>query len=331
MIKINIHIKTLAVAGLTLMMATGCSKEDEVKTGDSNRIGQVLTDNFNLSVMNAVMGRSNIAATVNAAGPYTLFAPSDEAFQKAGYNGVLSVLGASQSLIARIGAYHMLEGAYDLNKMPFLFNQEVRSLGGKLYVTRWIKNGDTVLTINGSRLLSAGIQASNGYVQVIDRMLEPYLHENIADAIASENQLTLFYQAIQRAGLSKQLEGSGPFTVYAPTNAAMINMGYPTVEAINATDAATMATLVRYHIAADRRFVNDYILSTGASAKTTQGMLDNNAVAVTLIPNPQQVGAYSGITLQGTGNTSPVTLLRQDIITGNGVLHITDQVLRLTR
>lgn len=329
--KINIHIKTLAVAGLSMMMAMGCSKDDDVTTADNNRIGQVLADNFNLSVMNAVMGRSNVAATLNATGPYTLFAPSDEAFQKAGYNGAVSVLSASQSLIARIGAYHMLEGSYDLNKMPFLFNQEITSLGGKLYITRWIKNGDTVLTINGSRLLSSSIQASNGTVQVIDRMLEPYLHASVSDAIAGENQLTLFYQAIQRAGLTDLLKGAGPYTVYAPNNAAMISMGYATIEAINDADVNEMARLVRYHIVADRRFVNDYILSTGTSAKSSQGMLDNNSVLVSLIPNPQQAGTYTGITLQGTGNTSVVKLVRQDIITGNGVLHITDQVLRITQ
>lgn len=331
MININIHIKTLAVAGFTMIMAMGCSKDDEVIATNSNRIGQVLADNFNLTVMNAVMNRSNIAATLNAAGPYTLFAPSDEAFQKAGYSSALSVMGASQPLIARIGAYHMLEGKYDLNKMPFLFNQEISSLGGKLYVTRWVKDGDTILTINGSRLLSAGIQASNGYVQVIDRMLEPYLHENITAAMAAENQLTLFFQAVQRAGLTELLQGAGPYTVYAPNNAAMITRGYTTLEAIDAADVNEIKALVRYHIVADRRFVNDYILSTGKSARSSQGMLDNNAVAITLTPDPQQPGAYNGITLMGTGNTSVTKLVRQDIITGNGVLHITDQVLRITQ
>jgi uncharacterized surface protein with fasciclin (FAS1) repeats len=331
MIKSNIHKQIPAALLCVVMMIAGCSKEDEVDQTDGNRIAQVLGDNFNLSVMNAVMGRSNVGAALSMPGPYTLFAPSDEAFGKAGYGSALTVMSASQSLIARIGAYHLLDGKYDLNKMPFLFNQEISSKGGKLYITRWIKNNDTVITINGSRLLSSGIQASNGYVQVIDRMLEPYLHNTIADAIASETQLTLFYQAIQRAGLRQLLAEKGPFTVYAPANAAMISMGYPTVEAINDADPMTIAALVRYHIVADRRFVNDYILSTGPTAATTQGMIDNNTVTIRLIANPQQPGAYTGITLKGTGNTADVQLSRQDINTGNGVLHITDQVLRITQ
>lgn len=328
-----INIKKAALYGLTILMAVtaGCSKEDDMEAVDNNRIPQVLTDNFNLSVMNMVLNRSNVRSELLLPGPYTVFAPSDEAFAKAGYGSTAAILSASQPLVARIAAYHILQGNYDLGKMPFLFNQEIRSYGGKLYVTRWIKNNDTVLTINGSRLLSAGIRASNGYVQVIDRMLEPYVHETLSDAIASEATLTLFHQAVQRAGLSDMLSGTGPYTVYAPNNSAMIAMGYATVQTINEADPAVLAAMLRYHIVADRRFVNDYILSTGASASTTQGMIDNNSVKVTLIPNAQQPGAYTGITLKGPGNGTAVKLLRQDIITGNGVLHITDQVLRITQ
>jgi uncharacterized surface protein with fasciclin (FAS1) repeats len=328
-----INIKKAALYGLTILMAVtaGCSKDDDRGTVDNNRIPQVLTDNFNLSVMNTAVSRSNLRNELLLSGPYTVFAPSDEAFAKAGYAGPAAMLGASQPLVARIAAYHTLQGTYDLNKIPFLFNQEIRSYGGKLYVTRWIKNNDTVLTINGSRLLSVGIKASNGYVQVIDRMLEPYTHETLADAIASEAALTLFHQAVQRAGLSEMLSSTGPYTVYAPDNSAMTAMGYTTVQAINEADPAVLNAILRYHIAADRRFVNDYILSTGASGSTTQGMIDNNSVKVTLIPNAQQPGAYTGITLKGPGNGAQVTLLRQDVITGNGVLHITDQVLRITQ
>jgi uncharacterized surface protein with fasciclin (FAS1) repeats len=328
-----INIKKAALYGLGILMAVtaGCSKDEGVEAVDNNRIPQVLTDNFNLSVMNTVLSRSNVRSELSLPGPYTVFAPSDAAFTKAGYSSPGAILSASQPLVARIAAYHILQGNYDLNKMPFLFNQEIRSYGGKLYVTRWIKDNDTVLTINGSRLLSQGIKASNGYVQVIDRMLEPYIHETLADAIASEATLTLFHQAVQRAGLSEMLSGAGPYTVYAPDNSAMTAMGYATVEAINEADPAVLAAMLRYNIAADRRFVNDYILITGESATTTQGMIDNNSVKVTLIPNPQQPGAYTGITLKGAGNGTQVKLLRQDIITGNGVLHIADQVLRITQ
>lgn len=330
MSKINIHMKALAY-GFVAVMAVGCSKDDDAPVRDNNRIAQVLSDNFNLTVMNTVITRGGMRDVTDRPGSLTLFAPSDEAFAKAGYGDVASVLSERPARIARIGAYHLVEGNYELEKFPFLFNQEIRSMGGKLYVTRWIKNGDTVLTINGSRVLSSAVKASNGRLQVIDRMLEPYEHETLTDAIAANNSLTLFNQALQRSGLAQLLGGSSPHTVYAPDNGAMEEIGYGTLEAINAEDPAVLAGMVRYQIAADRRFVNDYILSTGPSNQGKQGMLNNSSVTISLVPDAQKPGAFTGITLKGIGNTSEVKLLRQDIITGNGVLHITDQVLRITQ
>ncbi|RAJ76645.1 putative surface protein with fasciclin (FAS1) repeats [Chitinophaga dinghuensis] len=332
MIQLNSNIKVLVMSGI-MLTAAGCSKDKDVQPAkDHNRVVQVLADNFNLSIMSTIVGRSNLGNDLNTPGPFTVFAPSDEAFAKSGYATTVSVLSSPLPLINSIGAYHTVEGNYDLNKMPFLFNQEITSRGGKLFITRWIKDKDTVLTINGSRLLATSIKASNGQVQVIDRMLQPYLYEKIGDAIAAESSLTLFWQAIQRAGLVELLNGKSPVTVYAPTNSAMISRGYATLEAINGAPVGEIAALVKYHIVADRRFVNDYILTTAAGkTSTAQGMLDNNAITVTLIPNPQQVGAFTGIRLRGPGNSADINLLKQDVIAGNGVLHIVESTLRITQ
>ncbi|WP_341838734.1 fasciclin domain-containing protein [Chitinophaga caseinilytica] len=318
---------------VTIAIATnGCDKDkNDARPQDNSRIPQVLTDNFNLTVMNTVVLRTHMKNELLKSGPYTLFAPSDEAFNKAGYGTVTAILGASQQLIDGMANYHVMPGLYDLQKMPFLFNQEIKSFSGKLFVTRWVKGQDTIITVNGSRLLSSGISASNGYVQVIDRVLEPYRHEQVGNAVAGEKSLTLFYHALRVAGMIPLLEGAGPLTVYAPANDAMKAYGYPTLETIEATDPAILRNMLRYHIAADRRFVNDYILSTGSGSATTQGMINNNSVKVTLVPDPQQPGNFTGITLRGTGNTADVKLVRRDIIAGNGVLHITDQVLRINQ
>ncbi|WP_109699395.1 fasciclin domain-containing protein [Chitinophaga deserti] len=314
------------------MVSSGCDKDkDDARLQDNNRIPQVLTDNFNLTVMNTVVLRTHMRNELKLSGPYTVFAPSDQAFQNAGFANGGAILGSSQAYIDGLANYHVVPGRYELNKMPFLFNQEIKSFSGKLFVTRWVKNNDTVLTVNGSRLLSSGIAASNGYVQVVDRVLEPYRHERISDAVAGEASLTLFQHALRTAGMAAMLDGAGPFTIYAPSNSAMQAYGFASIEAVDATDPETLRAILRYHIAADRRFVNDYILSAGTATSTTQGMINNNSVKVTLIPDPQQPGNFTGITLKGTGNTAEVKLSRRDIIAGNGVLHITDQVLRINQ
>ncbi|NML36935.1 fasciclin domain-containing protein [Chitinophaga sp. G-6-1-13] len=311
---------------------TSACKKDDTNPQNNDRLMEVVMDNFNLSKFKAAVDRSDMRPVLASAGPLTVLAPSDGAFTNAGYKTPVDVATTSIPLMIKITGYHILIGNYDLNKMPFLFNQEIRTYnGGKLYVTRWVKDNDTVLTVNGSRVLATGIKASNGSLQVIDRVLEPFLYETLGEALSANASLSLFTHAMQRSGLFDLLKGKGPYTVYAADNAAMIAYGYSTLEQIEAADPAVLAALMRYQVAADRRFVYDYILTAGKSSVITQTMLDDNNVKVQLVPDPTAPGLYNSITLQGPGNQTPATLQKQNIITGNGVLHITNQVLKITR
>ncbi|SMC90008.1 fasciclin domain-containing protein [Pedobacter nyackensis] len=332
----KISIKPLCIF-LTLvsygMVLNSCKKEETAgKNANSNKISAIVADNFNLSVYNTALIRTGLAKTTDKEGLFTAIAPSDDAFRNAGFGNATAILSADPSRVATIMNYHILNGVYEFNKLPFLFNQEVRSAnGGKLFVTHWVKRGDTILTINGSKVVSQNVKASNGLIQVIDRVLEPYTHNLVVEAIASDRDLSLFYQALQRSDLVETLNGKGPYTVFAPNNAAMVAFGLRTIEDINAMDPAVLQRLVRYHISSDRRFVYDYVLSTGSANRSDQTMLDGNSIQVILKPNPQVAGAFIGIELKGTGNTSVIQLSKQDVLTGNGVVHTIGGLLKITQ
>ncbi|WP_167346199.1 fasciclin domain-containing protein, partial [Pedobacter ginsenosidimutans] len=133
------------------------------------------------------------------------------------------------------------------------------------------------------------------------------------------------------SGLLETINGTGPYTIFAPNNQAMQAMGYTSVEQIDNTDVEVLKRLVNYHIVKDRRFIYDYILSTGSSNTSRQAMLDGNSVTMTLTPDPGTPGSFNGITLRGIGNTTAIKLVKQDILAGNGVLHIIDGALRITQ
>ncbi|SOD13346.1 fasciclin domain-containing protein [Pedobacter xixiisoli] len=331
-IKINQKNKLFA---LLLMAALGVScRKDENKLSDydNNKINLVIADNFNLSAFSAALRLSGLDKKLQEGnGPYTTLVPSDAAFTLAGYNNAVAVLTANPSTISGIANYHTLDGKYELNKLPFLFNQELRSRGGKLYATHWIKGQDTVLTLNGSRVVSQNIPASNGLIQVLNRVLTPYVHDLLGDAIAAEASATLFTQALKTSGVLETINGAGPYTIFAPNNTAMQAFGYQTIEQVTNTDVEELKRLVNYHILRDRRFVYDYILSTGTSNSSRQAMLDGNSVTMKLVPDSNAPGSFSGITLRGIGNTADVKLSKQDLLAGNGVLHIIDGVLRMTQ
>lgn len=318
---------------LMAILGTSCSKdENQLSDYDNNKINLVIADNFNLSTFSAALKRSGLDKTLQeGAGPYTALVPSDVAFSLAGYPGPVSVLTANPATISQIAQYHTLDGKYELNKLPFLFNQELRSRGGKLYATHWIKGQDTILTLNGSRVISQNIPASNGLVQVLNRVLTPYVHDLLGDAVAAESSITLFTQALKSSGLLQSINETGTYTIFAPNNTAMQALGYTNVEQVNNTDIEVLKRLVNYHIIKDRRFIYDYILSTGPSNTSKQAMLDGNSVTMKLLPDPNAPGSFIGITLRGIGNTLDVRLVKQDILAGNGVLHIIDGALRITQ
>ncbi|QBQ42037.1 fasciclin domain-containing protein [Sphingobacterium psychroaquaticum] len=327
------YSKRLSSFFLVLLLGASCEKDvQQMSDFDNNKLNLVIADNFNLSSFSAALRKSGMDKVLNAGeGPFTVLAPSDAAFITAGYAGPTAVLSASNTVVSRIANYHTLDGKYELNKLPFAFNQELRSRGGKMFATHWVKGQDTVLTLNGARILSTNLPASNGLVQVLDRVLTPYVHDVLVDALAADASITLFTQALRTSGMLEQLRQTGPYTVFAPVNTAMQSIGYASVEQIEKTDPKVLLDLVSYHIVRDRRFVYDYVLSAGPSNTAQQGMMNGNSVTVRLVPNPSSPGAFSGISLRGIGNTTDVLLTKQDMLTGNGILHVINGTLRLTQ
>ncbi|PTS97141.1 fasciclin [Pedobacter sp. HMWF019] len=329
------HLKNIITALLlfsSTMSLLSCKKEVKEPESINGTISAVIADNFNLSIFSTGLRQSGLNTLMLEKGPFTVIAPSDAAFGLAGFPSTVSILSAPPARITSIMNYHVLRGTYELNKLPFLFNQEIRSSnGGKLFATRWIKGQDTILTLNGSRVISQNIKATNGLIQVTNRVLEPYVHELVSESIASDRNLSLFYQALKRSGLLSTLDGKASFTVFAPVNAAMESYGLATVEDINKMEVNTLSTIVKYHILTNRRFIYDYVLTSGTSLSSEQAMMDGNSLKVTLVPDPQVPGDFKGITLLGTGNTSSVNLIRQDVLSGNGVMHSIDQVLKITQ
>lgn len=317
---------------ITLLGAIyACAKQEVYRSVDYNRISAIIADNFNLSIFAAALDRTGMDVVLQEEeGPYTVFVPSDDAFVSADIRTVAELKARSNAWIGSIVDYHIVNGRYELDKFPYLINQEIQSRGGKLYVSRWIKGADTVLTINGARVLLQDLSASNGRLQVINRLLEPYVHETLAEAVAADTT-TLFAEALRRSGLMETLSGEGPYTLFAPSNHALRRFGYSSIHEVKAADPQVLRELCEYHIAIDRRFINDYILSIGETNTGSQRMINTFTATITLISDSSIPGGFSGIRLAAPGNTTDVNVTRQDVLTGNGVLHIVDDVLRLTR
>ncbi|MBV8251821.1 MAG: fasciclin domain-containing protein [Chitinophaga sp.] len=319
------HILSAAL----LLSLFACKKDKEPAApvgGSTNNLLYVIEDNkFNFSYFNTALTVTNLGKSLTAAGPYTVLIPDNSAFQRAGYNSIDMVSQESGIVLKNMVQYHTLNGQWQLDKLPYRFNQQITTVAGtQLFVTHWVKNNDTIITINGTRVTAQNMPASNGLIQVINAVMQPLTQDKISDAVAADPSLTFFNAALQQADMKTLLRGDGPFTIFAPNNDAFKNAGFPSTDSIRNTDPAVLKNLLQFHILNNRRFIYDYVLSTGDNNITSQTMLNNSTTTVNLLSNGVD---YTGITIQGAGNTTPCQVLKSNVLANNGVLHVIDKLL----
>lgn len=320
---------------LSLLLAagiSGCDKSDEKSAPSIDRttLNYVVRNNFGLTYLATALNRTGLEKDLTTPGPYTLLAPSDAAFQAAGFSNPAAVFAAPTGPLGERSRYHILKTELKLSTSPLGLNQpHESSLGSMLFLSRAIKGVDTITTINGARVTRLDTKASNGLMQVIDRFLAPNLYTNVKDALAGDVELSLFYHALKQAGLLDDLVATENYTIFAVNNAAMQTAGYSTIETIQAAAPATLRSVFAYHIAKNRKFAQDYFLLAAAGQTTyAETMLDGRTLTVNLLNQSGVPNSFTGITLRGIANVSPLTPTRSDGLAGNGVIHVMGGVMR---
>lgn len=301
----------LALALVSSLFFSACSKEDDPQPA-SNTIADVVVNGNNFSTLEAAVVKADLVTTLSGPGPFTVFAPDDNAFASAGISSAdLGALTKEQA--AEILLYHTIPASVTSAQVPAGPNAEVTTANGKtVYVT---KNADGVF-INGAKVTQADVSASNGVVHVINDVLMPPAG-NLVEMAQADTNFSLLVAAVLRASqgatdVAQVLSGAGPYTVFAPTNAAFRAAGFNTAADIQAADPATLAGILTYHVLSGRVFSSD--LADGQQAATVNG---GNVT----------IGLSSGATITGNGNASAANIIRANIVATNGVIHVIDQVL----
>jgi len=240
-------------------------------------------------------------------GPFTVFAPTDTAFEAA-----LKALGlTADELLAKpelgdILKYHVAGGkvmSTDLSN-----GMKVTTLqGAELTMTI---DGKTV-KVNDATVTTADLECSNGVIHVIDAVLLPPAKAAgstiVETAVANGNFKTLA-AALTKAKLVDALSGEGPFTVFAPTDtafeAALKALGLTADELLAKPE---LGDILKYHVAGGK------VMSTDLSNGMVVASLEGSALTVTI----------DGKTVQ----VNDATVTQADIVASNGVIHVIDKVL----
>lgn len=265
---------------------------DGVLNPDPN-IVDVATDAGNFTTLVSALQQTGLDATLQQAGPFTVFAPTDEAF-----SGV-DLSGFTDEELAEILQYHVIGD--NILSTDLESEQTVEALaGGELFVEA---NGG--VTVNGSAMVqTADIEASNGTIHAIDGVLLPDKYQDVVGIISKRYNLQSLEDALVSEGLVSTLQGDGPFTIFAPTNEAFNNA--------DLSGQSSVSDVLQYHVYTQEVLSGD--LSSG-----TITMLNGTDLEVTVAND----GSVS-LTDQA-GNTYNVTTV--DLQGTNGVVHIIDGVL----
>lgn len=238
----------------------------------------------------AALTKAELVDDLSGAGPFTVFAPTNEAFAAA-----LQALGKTFDQVTAeelkpILTYHVISGTVkstDLKAGP------VKTLSG---ISAFVSTTGGA-KVNGSNVTSADIVASNGVVHVIDKVLLP---PNLVEAAGYAGSFTSLIGAVTSAGLAETLAApNANLTVFAPTDAA-----FGKLAAVPTGDA--LKNVLLYHVVAGK------VLSTDLTAGSVPSLL---------------TGKNLTISLTGGAKVNDVPIDVVDVVTTNGVIHVIGSVL----
>jgi uncharacterized surface protein with fasciclin (FAS1) repeats len=299
-----------AVAALAFVAACGGSDDD-----DSPPPGTVVEQaqrDSRLSILAEAVVAADLAGTLSGPGPYTVFAPTDAAF-----GALLTELGltkaqllADKPLLSAVLTYHVVPGTVPSSQVPA--GKAITTVEGGIFKVDRV-GSDLEVTDGRNRVAevtAADLPATNGVIHVVDKVLLP-ADKTIVQTAQALPDFSILVEAVVAAGLVDALNATGPFTVFAPSNAAfadlLAELGLTKEQLL--ADTALLTRVLTYHVVDGRVLKAD--VPVGTPISTLQG-------------DTLSIGSDLSITDQRARVSS---IVATDVLAGNGVIHAINKVL----
>lgn len=318
----TIKTKLIAFLALITFVTVSCNNDD-----DSSQVPQTIVSiaqaNPNLSSLTAALQKADLATTLKSSGKFTVFAPTNAAFNAfLTANGYADLNAVPVPVLKEILLNHVLSTTVKSSEIATGYVKTLAkgSASSTNTISMYLEKNSGV-DINGGKanggatVTIADIPASNGIIHVVDGVIG--LPTIVNHAIANKNFTTLVAALTYNpsSGFTGILSGtaSSPFTVFAPTNAAfssfLTETGYSGLAAIPAN---ILETTLKYHVV--------------AGANVLSSSLTNGQVVSTFAGQNFTIGLTGGAKITDANNrVSNITAT--DVQCSNGVIHVIDKVL----
>jgi uncharacterized surface protein with fasciclin (FAS1) repeats len=258
----------------------------------------------NFKTLVAAVQAAELVDTLNGKGPFTVFAPTDEAFAKLP-KGTLEMLlkPENKAKLAAILTYHVVPGSVKAADVVKLKN--AATVQGQRVD---IKVDAGKVMVDGANVVATDVACSNGVIHVIDTVILP-VDGTIVDVAAKNGSFNTLVAAVKAAGLVETLSGKGPFTVLAPTDAAFAKLPAGTLEMLlKPENKKQLVDILTYHVV------------PGVAAYSDQ--------VVKMSQVPTVLGTPITVTVtEGKVRLNDSNVVATDVEASNGVIHVVDTVI----
>lgn len=285
-----------------------CSDDTSLKP---KTVSDLIIEDSNFSTFYAAVKHAEMVDALKS-GNFTVFAPTNEAFEASGYTSAASITSLSKDSVRTIVSYHIIPGK--ILKSDIITSQENSQYTTQAVEVLFVSNYDSTLYVNGVKIIQKDINIDNGVMHVIDRVLAPP-HMNLFQYVFSAPEFSFLTAAIVRAPapvMSLLNSTTSVYTLLAANNEAFTKSGYPTIESVQAENPEKLSNILQYNLVQGRLFTGSIIGDKITPLKGSNILVTTN----------------NGIKLTGTGNSGQPALLTQpNMMTKNGVIHYIDRLL----
>lgn len=333
----------LLAMALQVLILAACKHDDLTVPLPNENIrpaGDFVKNNYEMRLFNAALQKTGYFSQLNGAGPFTVLAPTDEAFNALGIYNPSDFDKMNLDSLKKVIAYHILPRKLRVDDIPSN-GIDVRYAtleGAQLYVSRATFNpnggAENELYFNGAEVIRKDVVVANGTLHLLSSLMKPNFNKTVQQWLAEHTDYSVFVKGLKKFGLWDQLAAAGPYTVFAPNNDALEKMDI-TETSLAAMDASKYIgeRLFGAYILQNRHFfVSDaQVFSRISSNGVYQYKLNNDSYYMTYSAGkmyPTFQLAFFLAMRPGNGIADPViaqatgdVLVKNDNLCSNGLVH----------
>ena len=292
--KIVVSLILLCLLASSLPVSSADSNEDIPTNAAATGVHESLV---------AALAQAELVSTLEGPGPFTVFAPNDDAFAAAGIDLVALDTPEGKETLTDILLHHVYSGSVPASAVTDGMMAEMFN-GDKVAFT----NDGTTVTVGGATVITADVIASNGIIHVIDKVLMP--PSDIPTTAGTTGIHNTLVNAVVQANLLTTLSGDGPFTVFAPTDQAFTDAGVDLTALDTPEGNQALANILQYHV------ISGEVPASGVTDCLSADAVNGQPLSFTV--------GDSGVMV------NDANVITTDVITSNGLIHVIDKVLTPT-